>query len=295
VSSSKPEHLIKYLSPEGALGVLGSSALRWSSPDCFEDPFELSSQIELGFDGESLLESTIKLSSSMIFAPDTPKGDSPLLNAIHRWREESRFDSAEEAHGVLRELLGKMVDYRISQVDSSMTQWQSYIRNARMCCFCAKPDNLIAWERFASNHTGAALRFDTGEYSAFKGARAVAYQTERPEFTCIREQLGAILHHRKDKIMERFCEHHFIKAPQHKVEQEWRCYRATEKIVPVDNIEPSSWVDDIHFEANDLTGVYFGLQASSDLKATIANLIKEKNTSRTQSFIKLLKQNPGLC
>ena len=283
MSASKPENLIKFLTPSAALNVLSTGRLRWSSPDCLGDPFELTSTSELGFDAHSLLDSTIKLASSMIFAPETPNGDSPLINAINRWRDEERFDSAEEANGVLRELLSKMVDYRVSQLQASMNQWQSFVRNARYCCFCTHPNYLGGWEMFAANHTGIALKFGTGEFSPFKDIKPVVYQAERAEFTNLREQLGAILHNRKDKLVDRFHDHHYVKSLHHKNDEEWRAYKTTEKIVPIDNHEPKSWYDDVPFLANDLLAVYFGLSTSAETKEAITHQVKE-NYNNTKIF-----------
>ena len=159
MSAEKIDSLIKFTDRDAAARILTDRKLRWSAPDLFNDPFELSSRSGLNFDTHTLLDSTIKLASSMIFAPEQPKGDSPLINAIRRWREEERFGSAEEAHGVLRELLGKMVDYRQAQLEVAQAKWQEYVRQVRICAFCARPDNVTAWELFADNHRGVAIRF----------------------------------------------------------------------------------------------------------------------------------------
>ncbi len=276
MSGSVPEHLVKFMTANTATDVLANSTLRWSAPDCLGDPFELNSQSTLGFDAALLLESTIKLASSMIFAPEEPKGESPLINAINRWREEERFDSAEEAHGVLRELLSKMVDYRVSQLDASMSQWQSFARNARYCCFCASPHILAAWEACADNHKGFALRFNCGESSPYKLAKPVVYQNERAEFTTLREQLGAILHNRKDRLQERFLDHHYIKATYHKHEEEWRCYQTSPSPVSVEDQDQSAWFDDLPFPANHLNAVFIGLAAPEEDKQRVLQLVREK-------------------
>ncbi len=276
MSRSVPELLVKYMTANTATDVLANSTLRWSAPDCLGDPFELNSQSTLGFDETLLLESTIKLASSMIFAPEEPKGESPLINAINRWREEERFDSVEEAHSVLKELLSKMVDYRVNQLDASMNQWQSFVRNARYCCFCANTHIVAAWEAFADNHKGFALRFDCGEFSPYKTAKPVVYQNERAEFTTLREQLGAILHNRKDRLQERFLDHHYIKAKYHAHEEEWRCYQTSPSPVSVENDDCNAWFDDLPFVANDLDAVFIGLATPEEDKQRVLQLVSEK-------------------
>lgn len=276
MSVDKLENLIKFADGETAVRILAEQKLRWSSPDRFGDPFELSAKSGFNFDTHSLLDSTIKLASSMIFAPEQPKGDSPLINAIRRWREEERFNSPEEAHGVLRELLTKMVDYRQAQLDTARAKWQEYVRKVRICCFSAKPDNISAWEQFGDQHRGVGIRFAIGEDSPFSSAKAVVYQTERPQLTSLREQLGAILHNRKDAVVDRFKDHFFIKGNHRKQEQEWRCLTFSSQEVPVTHMDAAEWYDDLSFSAAQITGIFFGISTSDDVKTEIFKLIQER-------------------
>lgn len=276
MSAEKIDSLIKFTDRESAARILTDQKLRWSAPDLFDDPFELSSQSGLNFDTHSLLDSTIKLASSMIFAPEQPKGDSPLINAIRRWREEERFASPDEAHGVLRELLGKMVDYRQSQLEVATAKWQEYVRKVRICAFTAKPDNVTAWELFAENHRGVAIRFLAGVAEPFASAKPVLYQTERPQLTSLREQLGAILHNRKDAVVERFKDHWFIKGVHRKQEQEMRCVQMSPRDIPVTDMEAKEWYDDLPFPAELISAVFFGLRTDEETKTRITALIQER-------------------
>ena len=276
MSVDKLESLIKFTDGDTAVRILAEQKLRWSSPDRFGDPFELSAKSSFNFDTHSLLDSTIKLASSMIFAPEQPKGDSPLINAIRRWREEERFNSPEEAHGVLRELLTKMVDYRQAQLDTARAKWQEYVRKVRVCCFSAKPDNISAWEQFGDQHRGVGIRFAIGEEEPFSSAKAVVYQTERPQLTSLREQLGAILHNRKDAVTDRFKDHFFIKGNHRKQEQEWRGMVFSSQDVPVTHMDPAEWYDDLSFPAAQITGVFFGINTNDDIKIQVLKLIQER-------------------
>jgi hypothetical protein len=275
VPSDKLESLIKFADSATAVRILTEQKLRWSSPDRFGDPFELSAKSEFNFDVHSLLDSTIKLASSMIFAPEQPKGESPLINAVRRWREEDRFNSSEEAHGILRELLTKMVDYRQAQLHAAYIKWQEHVRQVRVCCFVASADNISAWEQFGDQHRGVAIRFAMGEAEPFNSAKAIVYQTERPQLTSLREQLGAILHNRKDTTADRFNDHFFIKGKHRQLEQEWRCVTRSTQDVPVTHMEPAEWYDDLSFPANQVTGVFFGIHTSDDTKSQILALIQE--------------------
>lgn len=278
MSAEQPDNLIKYCDVKAAEQILSSKSLRWSSPEVFGDPFELSSQLDLGFDNTSLLDSTIKLASSMIFAPEQPKGDSPLINAIKRWREEERFATPEEAYDVLQELLRKMVEYRAEQLNGNLGKWQEYVRTVRVCCFCSKPDNVVAWEKFANRHQGIAIRFakaEDGDNAVIANPNRILYQADRPQITTLREQLGAVLHNKSDDILGRFKDHYFSKAPHHKLEREWRCIRTSTKNIPVSNNQPKEWTDDIIFDPKEVTGIFFGLSTADETKKRVTKIVKE--------------------
>lgn len=276
MSADKPDSLIKFTDSTAALAILAEQKLRWSSPDRFGDPFELSCKSDFNFDLQFLLDSTIKLASSMIFAPEQPKGDSPLINAIRRWRDEDRFRTAEEAHGVLRDLLTKMVDYRHDQLLAAHAKWQEYVRQVRVCCFSAKPDNVTAWEAFADQHRGIAIRFALAGSEAFASAKPVVYQMERPQLTSLREQLGAILHNRRDTIVERFKDHFFIKGSHRKLEQEWRCQITSPSDVSIADMDPAQWYDDIAFAPTQITGVFFGINTDDEIKNQVCKIVQER-------------------
>lgn len=274
MTQESPQYLYKFCSPQAGLAILESRSLRWSAPDCFSDPFEMTRNSRLNFDSSSLLESTTKLASSMIFAPESPKGDSPLINAIKRWRDEGRFEHPEEAHGVLKELLGKMVDYRLEQLNASLAKWQRFVRNVRVCCFSSKLEDLGTWSHFACAHRGMAMKFASAETSSLAGAKPVVYQNERPELSSLREQLGAILHNRKDAMIDRFQDHLFVKAKAFKDENEWRIARSSQNEIPVDDENVQSWYEDISFASDELAAVYFGLLTPTELKKACTEIIQ---------------------
>lgn len=288
MSADKPDSLIKFTDSTAALAILAEQKLRWSSPDRFGDPFELSFKSGFNFDLQSLLDSTIKLASSMVFAPEQPKGDSPLINAIKRWREEDRFRTAEEAHGVLRDLLTKMVDYRQDQLLAAHAKWQEYVRQVRVCCFSSKPDNVTAWEAFGDQHRGIAIRFALTGSDVFASAKPVVYQMERPQLTSLREQLGAILHNRRDAIVERFKDHFFIKGSHRKLEQEWRCQITSPSDISISHMDPAEWYDDIPFPATQVTGIFFGINTDEEVKDQVCQLAQERYPQA-----KILQAVPG--
>ena len=134
VSYKQVTSLVKFTDAESALRILTDASLRWSAPSLFNDPFELDHHSKLNFDSRTLLIACVKSTLGMIFSRDDPKGSSPLLKAVRRWRVEDRFDSEEEAQDVLSELLLSMVQQREPEMLSLMREWQQFSRSVRILC-----------------------------------------------------------------------------------------------------------------------------------------------------------------
>lgn len=276
MSAHHPEKLVKYCSTHTAMKILGSSALRWSAPHLSSDPFEPNHQSQLNFNPHTLLDAAIKTSTAMIFAKDAPRGSTPLLTAIRRWRDEERFASPEEADEVLKELLSQMVDHRQALIDKTMTDWRKFTRSVRICSFAAKPDNLMAWQHFSDNHRGVALRFAAGDQTSLGKPKEVEYKSVRPEITSLKQQLSAILHGEKVNPQDRFFNNLLTKPLFSKGEQEWRCFQDVNEDLSSDSSDSSQWFDDFKFERNELGAVYFGAFTSAKDKRDIFDLVKEK-------------------
>jgi len=266
------ENLIKFCSVKQALPILRQKTLRWSAPHLFNNFFELGHGSHLNFSHAELHQAMVKLASGMIFARDEPHGIAPLPRAIRRWRDEERFDTPEEAEEVLVELLGQMVDQRYNEIQDILLDWREFARNTRVCSFSAKPTNMLAWERYADAHTGLALRFRSDEENDFHEPIKVNYPSTCPEITTLKEQLDGIVTashtEAKDGFLEKLC----IKPPYLKEEQEWRCFKTkqTDK-----DSDPKTWFEDVSFETEDLTSVYFGAHMDPKAKDAFSKLLKE--------------------
>lgn len=274
--ATTPDKLFKYCSTDAALQILESRTLRWSSPIIFGDPLELDSNAQVNFDRDALLQSTIKLASAMIFAADKPRGDTPLINAIRRWREEERFTNPEEAEIVLQELLSKMVDQSMLNVAKLQQTWQDYNRKLRVCCFCARPDNIVAWDRFGDNHRGVCFRFDTSNDAMAKNPRPIFYKNERPELAKLREQIDAILFNVPLNVIPDFENLLSVKPLTRKPEQEWRCFRHSDTLGGND---PRSWVDAIAFNNTELSAACFGISTPLNEKKAILKILQSNYPS----------------
>lgn len=222
MENARPKQLVKYLSVASGLQLLESQALQWSSPNAFLSPFEINGRMTLSFSTKELLDSTVKNATAMIFADSRPQGDTPLIAAINRWRDERRFDTPDEAVHILRDLLGKMVAQKEEHLHGMITKWQTFVESVRICCFCDSADNLAAWERYADNHQGIALSLIPDSENGLEQVQAVHYSNERPQLTTLKEQMGQILYNAPSPITQRFAKNLLNKASYLASEREWR-------------------------------------------------------------------------
>ena len=271
-----PETLVKYCTADTAKKILVDQTLRWSAPHLFSDPFELNHDTGLPFNPHDLLNAAIKTATALIFAKDAPRGNTPLVAAIRRWRDEERFDSPEEAEDVLKELLSQLVDQRQAAVDQLMMEWRKFTRRLRICCFSSKPDNIAAWRQYGERHRGVAIRFQCGEFTALPKPQQVNYRGGRSEITTLREQLGIIINNERPAPQEHFYDKFSNKPTVDSPIQEWRCFHQTGESSSADNTDADSWFDDIKFERSEITGIYFGIYTDIGAKREICELMKEQ-------------------
>ncbi len=270
-----PETLVKYCTADTAKKILSSQSLRWSAPHLFSDPFEPNHDTPLPFDPHTLLDASIKTATALIFAKEVPRGQTPLVTAIRRWRDEERFASPEEAEDVLKELLSQVVDQRQSAIDQMMMDWRQFTRSLRICCFSARPDNIAAWRQYAAQHRGIAIRFQSGEFTALPKPQQVSYRGARPEVTTLREQLALIINNENIVPQAHFYDKFTTKPSVDSALQEWRCFHKKAQAPAADHSDGSAGFDDIQFERSEINSIYFGIYTDIKTKRDVYDMVKE--------------------
>jgi len=286
VDISQPEKLFYYCSAENALTLLETGNICWLSPAQFNGATELNQDSGLSFDKESLTDSSIKLGVNLIFGREAPKGETPILGAIRRWRDAQRFSTHEEAQVVLKDLLSKMVDQRFEDLQILLQKWRSFCQKFRIVSMFEKPDNFVAWDKYACNFSGVVIRFKTGEDSCFNGARAVTYQNSRPEITSLKEQYTILFHNQTVNAEESFQEKFLMKAPPHKNEREWRFFKEDGFC---NSSDPTDWTSELSYEASDLTTIYLGPYISTEVKERILTALKNIDSDKKVFQMKFAK------
>ena len=266
--------LVKFCTAETGLKVLNSQSLRWSSPHLFNDPFEPSHLSEPDFTADTLLTGMIKEAISMLFGPTEPSGKSNrLVAAVARWRDEERFGSEEEAAQVLKQLLGQISQQQHEAIDTYMASWRQFSRTLRICSFSSKPANQYAWQRYAENHAGIALRFSAGDDTALPKPRKVSYSTVPPLVTSLKQQIAVTYGRENAPSPDGFLDSMLSKSKDNNVEREWRCFSSDEA---EPNADEQLWYTNKKFSAPELKAVYLGLATSPQDKNAVIKLVKEK-------------------
>ncbi|WP_053981584.1 DUF2971 domain-containing protein [Marinagarivorans algicola] len=219
---TSPKHLIKYLDAAAGIQALESHSLLWSSPNRFRSPFEMNGRYEMPFNNHELLDTTVKVASSLIFNNDRAIGDTPLISAINRWRDEKRFDTPEEAKAVLKGLLRKRVEQQEEQLYSTLQQWQQFAESIRVCCFCSEAHVASAWTQFADHHQGIAISLTPNAENELHHAQPVTYSPERIQLTTVKEQVADLLYNHNNQVHQRFTQNLLHKPKHLQAEREWR-------------------------------------------------------------------------
>ena len=222
MTTERPKQLIKYASAEAGLEILRSQSLLWSSPNAYTSPFEMNGRFAIAFSSQELLNATVKLATTLIFQDERPQGKTPLMSAINRWRDESRFNSPGEAQVVLQDLLAKMVSQKEEQVHASLQKWQLFVESVRTCCFSAAADILGNWDRYAEQHQGVAVSIVPDSENGLDQVQAVQYTRVRPHLTTLKEQINQLLYNEAVNPNQRFPKNLLTKPEYLSHEREWR-------------------------------------------------------------------------
>lgn len=259
-----PESLYHFCTAEEGMAALGQSQFPWQSIPA-QSGLDVSATTPLSFDIDTLQKSSIKLAVSLIFGREEPRGETPLIAAIRRWREEQRFATPEEAEPVLNELLGKMVDHRQGEIEKLMAEWRSFCAQTRYCSLFEKPDALELWHYKADACSGMAFKFLMAEDGAFGNLKAVQYGPEKPEITTLKDQMGTLFYNIRDKSRDNFVDKTLQRAPIFKAEKEWRTFAA-----------PAGADQGLAFNNKELKALYLGPTMADEARHAVIEIAKGK-------------------
>ena len=269
MSKAKPSKLIKFCDINTALKILNSQSLRWSAPHLYNDPFELNHQSDTDFTAQQLLQGITKEALAVLFGGAEPTGNNELVQALKRWQYEGRFDNEQEAETVLKQLVLPIAQQQQKAVNQYLQDWQSYAKNIRVCCFSNHVKNTACWQRYAQEHHGIALAFDSNENS-LQNAKPVSYAEHPISATSLKEQIDIAFGRSTAPSKDDFGTLLLHKPAAEQAEQEWRCLELEDKEALSDE---QLWYKAKPFETEHLTALYFGLNTTDSDKIMLKNLV----------------------
>lgn len=293
MASGQPISLVKFAGIREGKHILSKGALRWSSPELFQGPFELRYDQGLEFSNKELLKQVLKTIAAMVFARDMPTPglpDHPFSKLIRRWRTEDRFNSEEEVEEALSNIVGNMVDKQLEETQELVQHWSYLISHTRVLSLLEKHQEIDFWEKYADNHRGIAIRFRCDvENSSLANPQRAEYGVKRPQITTLKEQVNVLIGQER-KVEESTLHEKLLMRSKSKIhEKEWVCHKTLteaefeEEQAAHGDIDAKKWYQEVKFTAKELSAVYFGQAVSDKDKKTILEFLG-KNYPKAKAF-----------
>ncbi|MGQ0741956.1 MAG: DUF2971 domain-containing protein [Alphaproteobacteria bacterium] len=262
-------HFYKYMTADAAEAVLRSGHLRWSSPNLFNDPFDMQFDLHLEYDRRAVAERSMdglwrKYSGQDPIVAGTLAGT--LINVLQaNVPGLSRDDFQKEFYD--RVVAGLVAgDAYLPQLQDEV---RSVLSSIRILCLSEVFDNMLMWAHYSQNHSGVVIRLSClpERDSAWGAAVPVRYERRMPllatEEDIIRLMSGdSELDH--NAIFNKAV---FTKAEDWSYEKEWRI---------VGGRDPQKDYEDIPFYSTELTGIYLGCNMRQDRQVQFRALVREK-------------------
>ncbi len=213
----------KYCTGEVAKRILTTGRLRWSSPLCFNDPFDVPRDANLGFTPDELRHAVHARMTQLLSQPHAPKN--PVFASLNRllktksgqFQRQWLFDSLAKQ----MERFGPIAD---ASQDAFRSAWEDMVPRLRILCTSEVCDNPTMWAHYSSNHAGAVVELASSDErdSSLLLAEPVIYQQSAPRLPSIETWVEAIMGESEIVWPEYFREYHYVKSLDWAYEREWR-------------------------------------------------------------------------
>jgi len=257
--------LYKYTDLKGVKEIIKNSTVRFSSPNIFNDPFELQLYDDIIFDDEFLEDLCTNFADHLI------KCDTKFLSEEMKSLRDVIINLSEHKLGILRqENRAKIVNFdkakRVKR--ESLTELQKSLNDFGILCFSETNDSLLMWAHYAEKHKGAVLGFRPNMEldSCFKLFKAVNYSQQRPVFLKNPSEFFDL----KKNFKDRFEEVIFTKSKEWEYEKECRLF------IP-DIIKDGIDFYDLRFHSDELVSIHLGCKMKDDDKREIIDGAKILN------------------
>ena len=178
---NRPNTFFKYMTAKVAKIVLVNHTLRWSSPLCFDDPFDILRDFNMGFKIEEIKKPVVDEIIKLLYK----RVASGIRSTSFIERFLKRFHKMNYAErGIILSLrLPQFISEKIkSNNDGMKKQWTEFIPEFRILCLSEVCDNLLMWSLYSDSHKGAVIELQCINEldSAWLEAQPVTYQDSPP-------------------------------------------------------------------------------------------------------------------
>ncbi|MBF2755554.1 MAG: DUF2971 domain-containing protein [Gammaproteobacteria bacterium AqS3] len=264
----------KYMPAESAINSLKNETLRWSSPLCFNDPFDVPRELAEGMKFADIAAAKWDVLKDYLSNYDAPIDD---LHP-HFQKMIIRYRNLNDTGQNLPPQENNKDDPSIKVVENAMKavrkHWCEYLLpRFRILCLSARKDIVPMWHHYADEYQGVVLEFDScsGASGLWSKIRRVEYPHNPPELFTEKGWSHLIIlspEKQREKI-QNF--HLYTKKPDWEYEQEYRLVIINDR--DSENIPNYS---DWKLPKENITNIYFGPKISVQNKQLLMSLISEK-------------------
>lgn len=267
------ESFFKYTTRSTAHAILNSGMLRWSSPNTFNDPFDMQFDLYVDLDEERITRLTIDSLWTAFYSPEGIEAGNPFGESVKKYRSVfpklSREAFGTEFGEVIRELCRRVP----AHVSESNLEFQKRMKDAKVLCLSERRDSVLMWSHYAQSHEGVVFELACIPEvdSVWGAAMPVTYSDVMPpafnDESLIRLGSGRG-HSSPHELLNKFVT---AKAQDWAYEREWR--------VVLHFTDASQRTQDIRFSPKELAAIYLGCRMSDDHKKEIAAKIRNNYPS----------------
>jgi hypothetical protein len=270
----------KYTSATTAVKILESSAVRYSSPLLFNDPFDVQSGLHFDFDIDLLPDKILERIEKLV-APDTKPNVSeadPFGQAIlAMWEQKA-------THGFPRERMRELLRPELVLLKEKSVKLQAQYQNKwwgdflpRLRVFSVSEDkaNLLMWAHYAKDHTGVVFEFRVlaEQDNPLCVAKPAQYCRIPPPFFTEEQLIDGIVSACPIEPDAALLQYATIKSDVWVYEKEWRVW-------DLEDGARHPLHSDYSLYPNEIGGVYFGCRIDPDMKTAITRLLSSHPNAR---------------
>jgi hypothetical protein len=275
------ESFFKYMAPDAALNVLNSRSPQWSSPDSFNDPFDMGFPLHVDIDHLRARGLTLKSLWDAHYSLEGIPADNELGRIIRSWKSVFPKLSREEFDREFGEAIDESLRKLPLLVDESNPNFQKAMKDAKVLCLSQRRDSILMWSHYAQMHQGVVLELACipERDSAWGAAMRVKYGDMPPMYDddfLVRVLSGQASMNTAAFIDESIKRFVTTKAADWSYEREWR--------VVLHFTDPNQRYEKFAFSPEELAAVYLGCRMSDDHKEKIVAKIRRDYPS-TKVFV----------